>query len=129
MTVFLDTDVLIDCLRGLPTAKDWLRSHSKEQFQIPGIVAMELVAGCLDGDDLRRTSEFLRPLDLAWPEPYEFALAYELLAHHWLSSSLGIPDCLIAAMAMSRSTRLYTFNQKHFRFIEGLDFQQPYEKH
>jgi predicted nucleic acid-binding protein len=41
---------------------------------------------------------------------------------------LSIPDCLIAAMALARSARLYTFNLKHFRIIEGLDVQSPYTR-
>jgi len=58
----------------------------------------------------------------------EFAKAYELLAAHWLSSRLSIPDCLIAAMALTRSARLYTFNLKHFKAVPGLDVQQPYAR-
>lgn len=41
--IFLDTDVLIDCLRGLPAADAWLRESADQQFAIPGIVAMELL--------------------------------------------------------------------------------------
>ena len=42
--ILLDTDVLIDCLRGLPSADEWLHKSSDQSFAIPGIVAMELVA-------------------------------------------------------------------------------------
>lgn len=61
-----------------------------------------------------------------WPEAAEFGRAYELLAAHRLSSGLSIPDYLIAAMALSRSVRLYTFNLKHFQVIAGLDVAAPY---
>ena len=44
--VLLDTDVLIDCLRGVPPARIWIESAPTEAFGIPGIVAMELLVGC-----------------------------------------------------------------------------------
>ncbi len=54
--------------------------------------------------------------------------AYDLLADHYLASSLSIPDCLIAAMALKRSTRLYSFNLKHYGQIDDLDVKAPYER-
>lgn len=128
VTVLIDTDVLVDCLRGVPAARRWLESHSAERFLIPGMVAMELLAGCRDRGELRRTMEFVDGVDVVWPEPSEFAMAYDLLSRHWLASSLAIPDCLIAATALSRSWRLYTFNLKHFRVVDGLDVVQPYDR-
>lgn len=32
MTAFLDTDVLIDCLRGTPAARVWLEQSEAEAF-------------------------------------------------------------------------------------------------
>ncbi len=128
MTVLLDTDILVDCLRGTQAARVWLESITTESFQIPGIVAMELVAGCRDQIELQRVQKFLGVFDVVWPEAIEFEKAYELLANYWLSSRLSIPDCVIAAMALTRSARLYTFNHKHFKSIATLDVQQPYSR-
>lgn len=128
MTVYLDTDVLVDCLRGMPSALEWLTNNASEAFQVPGIVAMELLVGCRDRTDLVRTRRFLDALDVVWPEASEFALAFELLADHHLSSSLGIPDCLIEAMALSRSSRLHTFNLRHYGVVQGLNVESPYTR-
>jgi predicted nucleic acid-binding protein len=128
MTAFLDTDVLIDCLCGTPAARAWLEQVASDAFQVPGVVAMELLMGCQNKTELERTQRFLRAFDIAWPEASEFAQAYELLAARRLNSGLGIPDCLIAATALARSARLYTFNLKHFQAIEGLDVQSPYTR-
>jgi predicted nucleic acid-binding protein len=65
---------------------------------------------------------------MVWPDAAEFGRAYELLAAHRLSSGLSIPDYLIAAMVLSRSARLYTFNLKHFQVIAGLDVDTPYTR-
>lgn len=129
MIVFLDTDVLIECLRGKPEDLAWLKGASSQPVQIPGIVAMELLAGCRDKADQQRTIKFLASYPVVWPEAGDFAQAYALLAAHRLSSGLSIPDSLIAAMALAHSARLHTFNRKHFQAIPGLDVQEPYERH
>ena len=66
--------------------------------------------------------------EVVWPEPSEFAAAFQLLLTHRLSSGLNIPDCLIAATALSRNARLYTFNLKHFQVVPELDVAQPYAR-
>jgi predicted nucleic acid-binding protein len=89
---------------------------------------MELVMGCHDRADLERIQRFLAAFEVVWPEPSEFAAAYPLLLTHRLSSGLNIPDCLIAATALGRSARLYTFNFKHFQVVPGLDVAHPYSR-
>ena len=55
----LDTDVIVDCLREVPVAESWLAANAGEQFILPGIVAMELVAGCRDNEELRQLRRYL----------------------------------------------------------------------
>ena len=128
--IFLDTDVLIECLRGAPAATAWLKKESSlsTPFNIPGIVAMELVVGARDKVDLEPIQKFLSSFTVVWPEAAEFAHAYQLLAKYRLASGLGIPDCLIAAMTLLRSARLYSFNLKHFQVVSELDVQAPYTR-
>lgn len=64
MTIFLDSDVLIDCLRGTDTSRAWLASVSSESFQVPGIVAMELTAGCQNWSELQRIQKFLNAFEI-----------------------------------------------------------------
>lgn len=126
--ILVDTDVWVDCLRGLPAATEWLRGHSNEKFAIPGVVAMELLLGSRDQSDLLNIQKFIGSFEIVWPEAAEFKRAFDLLAMLKLSSGIGIPDCLIAAMALTRQLRLYTFNTKHFQVVDGLDLQQPYSR-
>ena len=128
MTALVDTDVLIDILRGTPAAQAWLASTPTTRFEVPGVVAMELLMGCHNQAELRRVGQFLTTFSTAWPKAAEFARAYELLATHRLTSGLSIPDCLVAAMALTRSATLYTFNLRHFGVIAGLDVQEPYAR-
>ncbi|HLG57927.1 MAG TPA: type II toxin-antitoxin system VapC family toxin [Vicinamibacterales bacterium] len=126
--ILVDTDVLVDCLRGTEAARQWFERSSKELLGIPGVVAMELVIGCRNRTELQHLQKFLSTYSIVWPEAAEFAQAYELLAEHRLSSGLGIPDCIIGAMSLVRKTRLYTFNVKHFQVIPGIDAQEPYSR-
>ena len=124
----LDSDVLIDCLRGIPAAKQWLAGLASEAFGVPGVVAMELLVGCRNQNEQRQVQKFITRFQVFWPDASEFARAYDLLADHRLSSGLGIPDCLIAATALSRNAILLTFNLKHFQVIGGLKVQEPYRR-
>jgi hypothetical protein len=124
----LDTDVLVDCLRGTIPAQVWLKQLGTQAFAVPAVAAMELVMGCHDRADLERIQRFLATFEVVWPEASEFAAAYQLLLTHRLSSGLNIPDCLIAATALTRRARLYTFNFKHFQVVAGLDVAHPYSR-
>ena len=126
--VLVDADVLIECLRGSPVANNWLTTLSDEMVAIPGVVAMELFMGCRNQSELQQVQRFLSAFTPVWPEALEFERGYHLLLSYRLSSGLSIPDALIAAIALVRGVRLYTFNVKHFQLITGLDVRQPYER-
>ncbi len=126
--ILLDTDVLIDCQRGLPAAADWLSKSTNQEFVIPGIVAMELIVGCRDKDDLRRTQAFMRHFDVIWPQASEIERACDLLATYRLEFGVSIPDCIVAAMALERGMLLYTFNLKHYQMFPGLQAREPYTR-
>lgn len=125
--ILVDTDVLVDCLRGTDAARQWLES-SGETLGIPGVVAMELVVGCRNRAELQRLQRFLQTFTVVWPEASEFSQAYDLLTTHRPTSGISIPDCLIAATALARNAPLYTFNVKHFDAIDGLDVREPYSR-
>jgi len=126
--VLLDTDVLVDCLRGTDEARKWLAANQATSLVLPGIVAMELVQGARDKSDLARVTRFIERFAVAWPNDAEFRLAFELLTSLGLSTGLGIPDCLVAAAALSRGATLLTFNRKHFEAVPGLMIEEPYAR-
>jgi len=128
MSALVDTDVLIDVLRGVDPAKAWLEEMAEEEFFIPGYAAMELVAGCRNKHELNKCLRFLDAFEMAWASAPESNVAFDYLVSYRLSDGLGIPDCLIAALAKSKSFTLYTFNARHFRVIPGLDVREPYHR-
>ncbi len=84
--------------------------------------------GCRDQTDQRQVQKLITRFQIFWPDSSEFARAYDLLADYHLSSGLGIPDCLIAATALSRDAILLTFNWKHFQAIRGLNVKETYRR-
>ena len=84
--------------------------------------------GCRNQPELDQTRKFLASFNVIFPDSSEFERGYEFLIALRLSSGLGIPDCLITAMALSRGSRLYTFNMKHFQAVPGLDAHPPYPR-
>ena len=124
----VDTDVLVDCLRGTIPAQAWLKQLAQQPSAVPAAAAMELVMGSRDRTDLEHIQRFLATFEIAWPDAADFAAAYQLLLSHRLTSGLNIPDCLIAATALRRNARLYTFNLKHFQVVPGLEVERPYSR-
>jgi len=128
LTALLDTDVLIDILRQHPAALTWLQTNATIPVVIHGVVAMEILAGSRNKQELQRNQAFLAQFTIIWPTPAEFQAAYAILAQYYLSTSIGVPDCLIVATALTYNWRLYTFNLKHYRHITGLDVQISYQR-
>jgi predicted nucleic acid-binding protein len=126
--ILIDTDVLIDVLRKHERAERWLRGLAPGSAAVAVVSAMELIQGCRDGTELRRTERLLDLFDMLWPSPGTQQLAYRLFREHWLSSAIGINDTLIAASALTEAMSLCTFNRKHFRVIPGLQLVQPYDR-
>ncbi len=128
IAAILDTDVLVDVLRGLPAARQWLESIDCDKLGVPIVVAMELVTGCRNAAELQRCLKLVNSFRLLLIDQTESEAAFEYLRSYWLSDSLGISDALVAASAAKRSVRLYSFNVRHFRAVPGLDVQSPYER-
>ena len=65
--VLLDTDVMIDILRGYPPALDWLRSLNDDVIALPGFVLMELIQGCKTKKEQQSLSKELDSYKILWP--------------------------------------------------------------
>jgi predicted nucleic acid-binding protein len=127
--IILDTDVVIDIRRGIPTAVAWFSSLPEtEMIILPGFVAMELVMGTKDKKDLRDTKKWLSRCRIVWIEPNACQTAYQRLMDVHLGNAVSVLDALIAQVAISMNLPLYTFNQKHFDAIPKLKTIQPYNR-
>ena len=121
----MDTDVLVDAVRGHPAALSWLNSLPDEPG-LAGMAMMELVEGCANKAELWRIQKLLARYVLYWPTPADCQNALGFLSQLHFSHSLGLVDALIAATTLGQGATLCTFNVKHFAAVPGLTTEQPY---
>ncbi|HLO14926.1 MAG TPA: PIN domain-containing protein [Anaerolineales bacterium] len=122
--ILLDTDVMVDILRGHELAKAWLQSV--DEIGMPGLVAMELIQGCQNAREQRTLEKELSEYQLYWPSVEDCNRAMKTFSSHYLSDHIGLMDALIAETAIGINAKLATFNVKHYRVINGLQSLQPY---
>jgi predicted nucleic acid-binding protein len=123
----IDTDVLVDALRGMTDAIDFLASlQADSALQISVISAMELIAGCRNAQELARLQQFLQQIRILQVDANISWRAYQLMHSFFLSHGLLIPDALIAATALEFNLTLCTKNIRHFQMIPDLELFRPY---
>jgi predicted nucleic acid-binding protein len=124
--ILLDTDVMVDILRGNESAKVWLQSI--DEIGMPGLVAMELIPGCQNTREQRTLEKELSEYQLYWPSIEDCHRAMKSFSLHHLSNNIGLMDALIAETAIGINAELATFNIKHYRVIDGLQTLRPYAR-
>jgi len=123
----LDSDVLIDILRGHPPAVQWF-AGLRELPSVPGLVVMELIQDADNKERIHKALKLVEPLPVVWPTPAHCDRALEDFREFHLSHRLGLLDALIASCAIGHSATLLTFNAKHFSVLSDLSVEQPYER-
>jgi predicted nucleic acid-binding protein len=124
--MLLDSDVMIDILRGHGPAVDWLATISGTSIGLPGLVAMELIAGCRNQAEQQVLQQRLLGFSMHWPAQMDCQRAYTDFGNYRLSHNLGILDALIGHTAVGLGEPLATFNVKHLGVVSGLTTIQPY---
>ncbi len=123
--ILVDTDVLIDFLRGHEAARDFV-AQLPEQVFISAITVAELHVGVRNGKERNALNDFLGTLQIL-PLDAETAAEGGLLRRGYGSShGVGLNDALIAATALRHKLELCTLNQKHYPMMQ--DVRVPYQK-
>ena len=114
--IMIDTDILIDFLRGYEEAASYLKARSKE-IVLSAVVVAELYAGVKDDRERAELDEFvaLFPVLSVTSEIAKAGGLYKREYH--LSHGVGLADALIAATAVAHKADLKTFNIKHYPCI------------
>ncbi len=126
--ILLDTDVMVDVLRGYEPALAWLTAVSDAEIGIPGLVAMELIQGCQNAREQKRIEKALSLYPLFWADPQDCDQALKNFAAYHLSHNIGLLNALIAETVTSADAELATFNVKHYSVLKGLKTIRPYGK-
>ncbi|MCC6699554.1 MAG: type II toxin-antitoxin system VapC family toxin [Candidatus Hydrogenedentes bacterium] len=127
--VLVDTDVLVDILRGRSDAAETLDHISSTDSLATSIVTrMELVSGCRNRDELGEVGRLLRRFEVIPVNEAVSESAAGLLEEYRLSHGLLIPDAFIAATAMHHDAALLTRNIKHFAYLSELKLHVKSER-
>jgi len=122
----LDTDVLVETLRGRIEAGDWLRSLGSQHIGISVLVRMEILQGAQDRREQTLLSREMSRYTLVHLEHIDSETALGWFESFHLSHNVGMMDCLIAAAAVRLGVPLYSFNLKHYSALPDLDVHSPY---
>lgn len=123
--MLVDTDVLIDFLRGIPEAVQFLERNI-DDLQVSVVTIAELYQGVREGHERVKLATTLSALT-ALPLTDEIAEAAGLLRRDFrVSMGCGLADCMIAATASLHGLQLATLNARHFGMLERVTV--PYRK-
>jgi len=123
--LLIDTDVLVDYLRGQDDSASFLEARS-ETLLVSAITVAELFAGVREGQERTALNTFLSAFEVV-PVTAPIAQRGGLLRRDFgKSHGAGLADALIAATAQETGARLVTLNAKHFPMVP--DHLVPYTK-
>ena len=118
--VLVDTDVLIDFLRGYGPAVSFVDDHS-DLVVVSAIVVAELYAGA-KGDAEQTVLKNLLSMFRVVPISGEIARLGGLYRRDYgPSHGTGLSDALVAATAFLEGAELKTLNVKHYPMFEGIE--------
>jgi len=112
-SLLLDTDILINLLRGNVAARDFIANNLDDDEVLCSVISVaEIWAGMLSHEELatRRLLESLRIVDVT----FDIAIKSGSFKATTKSHSLELDDCLIAATAFCTGATLATGNGKHY---------------
>lgn len=123
--LLLDTDILIEYLRGQQKAVEYLESLTSD-LHVSVISIAEWFAGVRDGEEERSLKQFLLAFT-ALPVTEKVAHLGGLYRRDYRPShGTGLADALIAATAEENGFGLVTFNRRHFPMVSEITV--PYER-
>jgi predicted nucleic acid-binding protein len=123
--MLIDSDILIDFLRGHPEAIRFLE-QKVDDISVSAITVAELFQGVREGQERIKLATTLSAF-IILPVTSEIAEIAGLLRRDFRDRfGCGLGDCMIAATATLHDLRLATLNAKHFGMLEAVEV--PYEK-
>ena len=117
-----DTTVLVDHLRSIPYATEFLR---KENIVISFVTTAELLQSARNKNEQKSIQKLTSQLEINWGGTQVGKQAIQLLEDYFLKYNLRLLDALIASTALVNNFTLVTGNIKDFHFIKDLKVVNP----
>jgi predicted nucleic acid-binding protein len=117
--VLLDTNVLIDYLRGVPAAVAYLEETAGD-MSISALTVAELHAGARGEAERVALREFTAGFDVIAADGPICELGGDLRAQYGPSHGTDLVDAILAATSLLRQLPLVTLNRKHFPMLRNV---------
>ncbi len=117
--ILLDTNILIEILKGDEQTIAKVQSFTQD-ICISSISAMELYYGALNKAELNKLEKFVSLFNVIHLNENISKRSTMLIKIYAKSHNLDIPDSLIATTSLEKKYKLFTYNLKDFKYIEGI---------
>jgi predicted nucleic acid-binding protein len=108
----IDTDILIDYLRGLPQAVTFLEDAVQSTCYISSVTIAELYAGVREGKERQVLEQFLQVFNVIDINTLIAQAGGLHRRDYGKSHGVGLADAIIAATAQSLDAKLASLNKK-----------------
>jgi predicted nucleic acid-binding protein len=120
--ILVDSDVLIEHLRGTTAARDWLLGARESSGRLAiSVVSLTEVAGGMRSPERREVMRLLGSMQrFEVTEQVAWRAAVLMRQYRRSHSGIGLGDYLIAATALSEGLEIATLNIRHYPMFPGL---------
>lgn len=127
MKYLIDTDIMIDYLRGLTPAIQFIEKNLMvDSCFLSVITVAELYAGVGEGKERRTLDQFISIFTLIELNQDIAQIGGIFRRDYWKSHHVGLADAIIAATAKTIHAELVTLNIKHYPMLS--EVLVPYKK-
>ncbi|MGB3683020.1 MAG: type II toxin-antitoxin system VapC family toxin [Rubrobacteraceae bacterium] len=123
--LLMDTDVLIEYLRGRERAAEYLEDLEAD-LSISVVSVAELFAGVKGNEEERALQQFLLAFSVLTVTETVARMGGLYRREYSPSHGTGLADALIAATAEEQGLSLVTFNRRHFPMVSKVVV--PYDR-
>ena len=126
--ILLDTDVLVDFLRGHRKAVVFVNAHS-DRIILSSIVIAELYAGVKGDNEQAALDNFVSLFQVVSVSADIAKIGGLYKRDYGRSHGVGLADAILAATAEAEKAELKTLNRKHYPMLKGLRAQPRITSH
>ncbi len=118
--ILLDTNILIEAMKRDVATITRLSKINSSSLIVSSVVVAELYQGAVNKQELLQLGKEIKAYQCIELDEHISELAVKLIYDYSLSHNLKLPDALIAATAILTGFELFTYNEKDFRYIQGV---------
>ena len=120
--ILVDSDILIEHLRGKAEARDWLvRTRQSSGPLAISVVSLTEIAGGMRSPERREVMRLLGSMQrFEVTEQVAWRASTLMRRYRRSHSAIGLGDYLIAATALTEGLELASLNVRHYPMFDGL---------